>query len=213
MSQGDSGDGDIDIAKIAREEAHRTIDSQIQTLDDIDSKAARLLRLNLILLGIVLTGLSLAAPAESGTNVPIAYADLANRYNVAGVILLLFSTGVAAVTYTASSLQAGAGPEDLKQMINNDYSDRENLEGLVESYAEWIQYNYTVNAKNAPLGTLTLLLLILAMVAFSLGVKNAISGTVEWWLLLIVGLLLAAVIWFTGFIGQIMRWYRVRDIK
>lgn len=208
---GDDDDDDVDILRISREEAHRTIDNQIQTLNDIDSKAARILRLNLILLGILFTGISIATPSQSAGNSPIVYNDLQNNYNIAGVVLLLLSTGFAAITYTASSLQGGTGPADLRSMLNNDYTDRENLAGLVESYAAWIEYNYKVNAKNAPLGTLTLLLLILAMTALALGVKKATTGVVEWWILFVVTLLLIFLIYLTGIWGQIKRWNRIRN--
>ncbi|WP_277543834.1 hypothetical protein [Haloarcula laminariae] len=202
---------DIDILQIAHDEAHRTVDNQIQTLDDIDAKAARILRLNIVLLGVILTGLSVASPAQGAGNAPVVYADFANSYSIAGICFLLLSTGVAAVTYTASSLTAGVGPNDLVQMVENDYTDTQNLEGLVSSYSNWVEYNYRVNAKNAPLGTLTLLLLIVAMASLSLGVKQALTGTVESWLLGIMILLLAAVVYLTGLIQQLQRWYRVRQ--
>jgi hypothetical protein len=210
VDRDDTDDGEIDILQVAHEEAHRTVDNQIQTLDDIDGKAARILRLNLVLLGIVLTGLSVASPTQAAGNSPVVYSDFANQYNIAGITFLLLSTGVAAVTYTASSLRAGTGPGDLVDILDNDFTDRQNLEGLVESYAGWIEYNYKVNAKNAPLGTLTLLLLVIAMTLLSLGVKKALTGVVEWWLLLSVLLLLLGMTYLTGIIPQLKRWSRVR---
>jgi hypothetical protein len=207
----DTSSDDLDILPIAREEAHRTIDNQIQTLNDIDSKAARILRINLLLLGILLTGLSIAAPSQGTETAPISYNELANIYNYSGIVFLLLSTGVAAVTYTASSLQAGIGPRDLREILDNDYTDRQNLAGLVDSYADWIEYNYQVNSKNAPLGTLTLLLLIFGMTSVTLGVKKAITGTVEWWLLVGVVLLLITMIYLTGIVEQVSRWNRVRE--
>jgi hypothetical protein len=205
----DTPSNDVDILPIAREEAHRTIENQIQTLDDIDSKAARILRINLVLLGILLTGLSIATPSQGSA--PFSYDDLANVYNYAGIVFLLLSTGVAAITYTASSLQAGIGPNDLREILDNDFTDRQNLAGLVDSYADWIEYNYQINSKNAPLGTLTLLLLIFAMASVTLGVKQAITGAVEWWVLVGVILLLSVVIYLTGIIEQVRRWNRVRE--
>jgi membrane protein YdbS with pleckstrin-like domain len=96
-------------------------------------------------------------------------------------------------------------------MVENDYTDTQNLEGLVSSYSNWIEYNYRVNAKNAPLGTLTLLLLIIAVASLSLGVKQALTSTVEWWLLGAVILLLSAVVYLTGLLQQLKRWNRVRQ--
>lgn len=95
-------------------------------------------------------------------------------------------------------------------MLDNDYSDRQNLEGLVSSYASWIQYNFEINAKNAPLGTATILLLIYAMTALALGVKAAATGGVKWWLPLVTILLLVATTWTTGILGQLGRYRRTR---
>lgn len=61
----DGGDSEFDILTIAREEAHRTVDHQLSTLNDIDTKAAKILRLNLLLLSIVLTGLSVVGTRSS----------------------------------------------------------------------------------------------------------------------------------------------------
>lgn len=207
---GSEPDDDVDIVKISREEAHRVIDNQVQTLNDIDDKAARLLRINLVLLGIILTGISLAVDTGTGSDSLQVVSDLYNTYTIGGVVMLLLSTGVAAVTYTSSSLQAGVSANDLRMFLDNDFDDRTNLEGLVEGYAEWIEYNYEVNAKNAPLGTLTLLLLIFAMTSLALGVYRAIAGGPDIAMLAVLALLSVVVIYFTGFIGQIRRYIRVR---
>lgn len=207
----DSGSSDdVDIVKISREEAHRVIDNQVQTLNDIDDKAARLLRINLVLLGIILTGISLAVDTGAGSESLQEVSDLYNKYTIGGVVMLLLSTGVAAVTYTSSSLQAGVSANDLRMFLDNDFDDRANLEGLVEGYSEWIEYNYEVNAKNAPLGTLTLLLLIFAMTSLSLGVYRAIAGGPNEVMLAALALLSVVVIYFTGFVGQIRRYLRVK---
>ncbi|SFS00063.1 hypothetical protein SAMN05216559_2304 [Halomicrobium zhouii] len=207
----DRGDDDIDMEMILREEAHRTVDNQINTLNDIDSKVARILRINLVILGILLTGLSVATAPESQPNQILHYTDLINNYTIAGVSLLLLSTGVAAITYTASSLQSGLAATDLRNLLNNDYTDRQNLEGIVEGYSEWIEYNYRTNAKNAPLGTLTILLLVYSMAWLALGVKKAATGDVEPWLVTVTVLLSLTVMHFTGFVGQVRRWHQTRN--
>ena len=51
--------GTVELLQLAREEGQRTIDYQIEAFDDIDDKAARILRLNLLVLSILLTGLSI----------------------------------------------------------------------------------------------------------------------------------------------------------
>lgn len=143
----DDDDSDIELLAITREEAHRTVENQVRTLNDIDSKAARLLRINLVLLSILLTGLSLTIDPANSSTMTASLDRVRNTYTVAGLVLLLLSTGVAGVTYTASHLKIGMSPDDLRSILDNDYSDRRNVEGLVESYASWIEQNYVVNAK------------------------------------------------------------------
>lgn len=60
------------ILELAHEEAQRTVDDQIQTLNDIDTKAARILRLDVVLISIVLTGVSitLQSPINSPDSIP-----------------------------------------------------------------------------------------------------------------------------------------------
>lgn len=207
----------IEFLKLAREEAHRTIDNQARTLGEIDQKAARLLRINLILLGIILTGLSIAvnggrASPEAGTqnSAVVNASDLLNLYTTAGLVLLFGSTIVAGLTYTASHLRIGMSGPNLMDALWNDYSDKENLEGMIESYSRWIRQNYRTNALNAPLGTLTILLLIYAMGGLGLGVVEAINGRTPLWLLIAVLLVLAVVTYLAGIIGQFKRYFRLR---
>lgn len=197
------------MTEISREEAHRIIDYQIQTLDDIDAKAARILRINILVIGVVLTVLSFATTAEGAGEAPFYFSELMNIYSIIGLILVLTSMGMAAITYTSSSLKAGVSANDLRKFLNNSKTDQQNLEGLVEGYADWIEYNYKVNAKNAPLGTLTLILLIYSMAFLALGVKRAATGHVEWWLLGGTIALAIFIILFTGFIDQIQRYRRI----
>ena len=113
---------------MAREEAHRTVDNQVGTLNDIDDKAARLLRVNLVVLGIILTGLSVSFEGASEPTVTVL-SNLMNSYTTVGLILLFGSTIVAGLTLTASHMRAGMSGQNLVAMLWNDYSDRENLEG------------------------------------------------------------------------------------
>lgn len=214
MTEPDSSDDalheEIELLSTARAEARRTIDSQVQTLDDIDSKAARILRVNLVLLSLLLTGLSLAVDTGTTQTSPVQFPTLVNAYTTAGFVSLLLSTGLAGITYTASNLRAGMSAPDLRNVVDNEYTDRENVEGLIMSYANWIEHNYVVNAKNAPLLTLTILLLIYAITLLAFGLKQAVTGHVEWWLAVGTGVLLLGVTHFTGFYDQVKRYYRFR---
>ena len=215
MSDGGSGpnDREIDDLQVAREEAHRTIDNQIRTLNDIDNKASRILRINLVVISIILTGLSIAANSRpEGADQPMidsVLVDFLSGYTIGGIVFLILSTAIAAVTYTSSDLRGGMSGRDLRKLLDSDRTDRKNVEGVVESYSHWIDHNFRTNARNAPLGTLTLLLLIYAITSLSLGVKTALTGGVEWWLLGVAILLNLLFTWYTRFHKQAQRGLRV----
>lgn len=203
---------DIQLLRIAREEAHRTVDHQVATLNDIDTKAAKILRPNLILLGIVLTGVSLVSngtptlSAETSATV----GNLENFFIGVGFSSLLVSTAIAALTYTASSVRKGMSGRDLRQLLRNDYQNEQNLAGIVDSYADWMQYNFRVNTRNAPLGTLTLLFLVYAIVFLSTGVYHTFVAPVTAVPTTALTVLLALFSWRTGIIRQIRRYWRYR---
>lgn len=200
----------IDFLQMAREEAHRTVDNQVNTLNEIDDKAARLLRVNLIILGVVLTGLSISIEGSS-QSAPIEVSNFINLYSTAGIVLLFGSTIVAGLTLTASHMRAGMSGQNLTDMLWNDYSDKENMEGLIESYGRWIHENYRTNAVNAPLGTFTTLLLIYALTGFGLGIFEAINGSIHIVVLLLTIAILLLITYLAGIVGQISRFLTIRN--
>nr|WP_235271430.1 hypothetical protein [Halorubrum saccharovorum] len=100
---GEGGDAAIDpaVAATTREELRTTFDYQVERLREIDNKAIEILKANLLLIGIVVTGGSIVVQ----TTVDLAV--FLNPFTVVGGLLLLASTGLAAVTYTASDLRGG----------------------------------------------------------------------------------------------------------
>jgi hypothetical protein len=213
-SDTDRSESEIDLLEIAREEAHRTVDYQVETLNDIDTKAAKVLRLNLLLLGIVLTGLSLVANnADSGGAIDSSvFRRLGNVYVELGLLCLLVSTALAALTYTASSMREGMSGRDINDLLTNEYSDRENLYGIVDSYSRWMQYNFKINTRNAPLGTSTLLFLVYGIVALSLGVFEAAFASVTVVHVLVALISVGVFTWRTGIVGQIQRYRKYKDL-
>jgi len=217
------GDDDIDELEIAREEAHRTIDKQVQTLTDIDNKAARILRINLVLISIILTGVSIGAEVGSGeggggTNASVGISGLdtlTNDFIIFSIGCLIISTAMAAVTYTASDIRGGMSGSALNNLVENDKSDKENLKDIVKSYSFYINFNYRTNARNAPLGTLTLLLLIYAITSLALGTTKLVTGTIEGWLIGLAFVLNVVLTLYTRFHRQTWRgiriWWQTQD--
>ncbi|MCF2207880.1 hypothetical protein KVP02_09495 [Halobacterium salinarum] len=208
----ESPDEEFDLDLVALEEARRTIDKQNEVLNNIDDKAARILRINLVIMGLLLTGLSLAMGngGENENLVRETLPNVANIYTESGLIILLFSTALAALTYTASALRIGVTGDSLEQIVfEGNASDRKRLRGLAKSYSSWIRRNHQTNAYNAPLATGTLLLLVYSVTLFALGGIEALR-TVRWYEILGATLFLLAFTYSTKIHRQISRYYHLR---
>ncbi|ERH13427.1 MAG: hypothetical protein J07HB67_02466 [halophilic archaeon J07HB67] len=209
----DGDDSEFDILTIAREEAHRTVDHQVSTLNDIDTKAAKILRLNLLLLSIVLTGLSVVGTRSSDQPISAAASQYGNLFVVGGLVSILVSTALAALTYTSSSMKEGFSGRDLSRLLyDDDYTDRQKMYGLVQSYSRWTQSNFRTNTRNAPLGTMTVSFLVYGIVLLSAGVYDVTPSGVPWWLTLIVVVSLLVFTWSTGIYGQLRRYWKYKDL-
>ncbi|WP_048077306.1 hypothetical protein, partial [Halorubrum sp. AJ67] len=186
------GDAAIDpaVAATTREELRTTFDYQVERLREIDNKAIEILKANLLLIGIVVTGGSIVVQTT------VDLAAFLNPFTVAGGLLLLASTGLAAVTYTASDLRGGLDLRAVDAVIaaersegswlggdETPTSDAEFDERLLRSYAEWIDYNARVTAVNDLLATVTVLLIFVAFVYVIAGVvvgAAGLSATESW---------------------------------
>lgn len=198
---------ETELLRIVREEAHRTTDEQVSTLADIDNKAVRILRSNLLILSILLTGFSVIA-SESSRNLD----GLVNPFFTVGVVFLLASTVLAAFTYTVSNKRSGMSGRDIKRLLDNDYSPEQNLRGILESYARWIQYNFRMNTKNALLGTSVLLLLIYAIILLTIGVYHAFVTEVGIRGAFATVVVLSVLTWQSGITDQLGRYRRYREL-
>ncbi|WP_123620744.1 hypothetical protein [Halorubrum sp. CSM-61] len=180
---GESGDPAIDpaVAAATREELRATFDYQVERLREIDNKAIEILKANLLLIGIVVTGGSIVVQ----TTVDLAV--FLNPFTVVGGLLLLASTGLAAVTYTASDLRGGLDIKAVDAVIAAERGQGEGPWGagdgepefderLLRSYAEWIDYNARVTAVNDLLATVTVLLIFVAFVYVIAGVVVGAAG-------------------------------------
>lgn len=191
-----------DVLAVSRVEARETIDHQLATIDDIDSKAIRILRVNALLAGLVLTGASVVVRSGVGAS----EADVLNSYLVSGVGFLLLSTALAAVTYTSSDVRPGLAATDLRTILEEEYPDEQVWRGLLESYADWIEFNYETNVRNAPLVSATIALLVWALGFVAVGVVAAFRGPLPWYAHASVLTTLLAFTASTGLYGQVRRW-------
>lgn len=186
MAKGDrrsgkaSADGHFDepigetTFEITHQELRNTFEYQFQRLQEIDGKAIEILKANLLLIGIVVTGGSILIQTD------LELGPFLNVFTATGGALLLISTGVAAVTYTASNLRGGINADAVEAAIavgstGNIHSESAEAfeERLLRSYAQWIDYNTRVTAVNDMLATITVLLVFVAFVYVVAGVVSA----------------------------------------
>ncbi|WP_313692866.1 hypothetical protein [Halorarum halobium] len=198
-------EGSEESVDLALEQARRVVDDQLQTLSDIDSKAIKILRLNVVLIGAAVSILSVSVRSNGFPS-----ARLVNGYTVVGGMLLLSSTLTAAATYTASTVKAGPSSSDVWRMISGKYDPDAVKQGLAGSYADWIDRNYRTNVKNAPVLTTTILSLAIAFICFSVGVVEAVRGPLPVATVVVIPVLVGVSVRRTGLINQIRRAYRER---
>lgn len=158
------GNLDDKTFSVVREELRTTFEYQVQRLQEIDAKAIEILKANLLLIGIVVTGGSILVQAELDIGLFL------NLFTVFGSLLLLVSTGLAAVTYTASNLRGGLDADAIEAIIAAEYDGDEFEQQLLRSYARWIEYNARVTAVNDILATVTVILVFVSFVYIVAGI-------------------------------------------
>jgi hypothetical protein len=204
--------GDVELLRELRDEARVTVEGQQQTLSDVDTKASRILRINLVLLGIIVSAISIAAQnGGTGNAGQPALDPLLNVYAELGVLSLVLSTVFAGITYTASELDVGVSADNVQSLLDAPYSTETIEELLVKNYIVRINFNRSENIRNIPLIQLTILLVLAAMILFSLAVYQAVLRPVELWVSgpAVVLFLVAVVV--SGLPKQI--WRAIEDIR
>lgn len=205
-------DEEPEVLTELRSEARKTVESQRETLNDIDTKASKILRLNIILIGVLVSVLSIAAQNGSSDGSELANVEpFVNVYLKVGIGSLVLSTAFAAMTYTASELDVGVSSDNLTTLLRADFPKEDVEELLVKNYIVRINFNRSTNIRNIPLIQLTIVFAVSAVVFFTLGIYDAIIGSVPDWILVTVLLLLLGLIWISGFPRQFRR--AVRDLR
>lgn len=211
-------EGDPELLGELRSEARETVRGQQETLNDIDSKASKILRLNILLVGVIVSALSIAAqvggnataPNSEGAPAPLLDQFL-NPYTKLGIGFLILSTALAALTYTASELDVGVSSDNLANLIKADFSTDERRELLLKNYIVRINFNRSTNIRSIPLISATILFVVAGILFFTLGTYEAILGAVPWWLSTLALLLLGVIVWISGLVTQTRK--AIRDIR
>lgn len=116
---------------IAREEARYVIDEQLQALRDTDQKGQATARITALVLGLVVSGISLADDPTS----------LTGPWLVAGIACWVGSLATAVMTYSIDRPSYGVGPGYFDTTLAG-LETRDELEAdLLARYADWIDAN------------------------------------------------------------------------
>ena len=156
---------DIESLRLSQEEARAVLDHQIESFRRIDDKAARTFRLDGLLLGLILTGLSFITQSNS-----IEFVTILNYWTIGGVVFLVMSFILAVVTYIVTDVNTGLGPSDIRRLVAEEYTEKHWLILLLRSEAAWMEENTRRQDINGKLLTTSHIALIAAVSSLSLGI-------------------------------------------
>ncbi|PCR91523.1 hypothetical protein [Natrinema ejinorense] len=168
-------DFDRETFELAHEELRSTFDYQVTRVQEIDEKAIEILKANLLLIGLVVTGGSIVVQTD------LDVVPFINLFSITSALLLLASTGLAGVTYTASNLRGGIDGDAVEVALatarGDPTVDADRFEvRLLRSYGRWIEYNARVTAVNDMFATITVLMVIAAFVYVVAGITVGALG-------------------------------------
>lgn len=180
------------VLKSVCEESREVVDDQVELIGDIDDKAIRTFRINIVLLGLILTAISIFVRYQAGSkdstsvgsdpvmSQSVDVFQFINIHTKGGMILLLISIAFAGFTYTYTSVKSGIDTAGIEITFEEGYDEKAFYNRLAEGYHEWIAENSFSIQVNAFLFTCTVLLtlnsvfLIVLGVALPLGTETTI---------------------------------------
>ena len=152
-------------------EARHTINHQIEKIHNEDDKAIGISRLNLLVLGVLASGLSLSIRTDQ-----VATLQFLNAHVVLGTLSLVVSTVVASMAYTSSQFEMGLGSDPIEKIADGSISDGDYFEKLGEEYPKWVRNNHKVHRFNSYAITWSLIYSISGFLLFIGGLVIAILG-------------------------------------
>lgn len=155
------------------DECRRTLAYQLESISELDAKSIAMFRTSIILGALLIAALSVLAETRPGTLHAVA-----NWYTGVGLVALLVSSAVALLAHSASRVQTGVHPQHAFDVTTNEFTSRELESGLVVGYADWLQQNQRINMKKAALLTVSMIVLVAALVHLSLGLYAAV---IDWY--------------------------------
>lgn len=176
---------EVEVLRAALNETRPTLETIESFLSDIDDKAGRTLRLNIAIIGILLTALSIGfSQGLPGTN------RVLNGAFFFGLIASSISIVAALLTYTRSTITAGLGVQDIDLVLErDDISEEAMLRAILRSHKEWIRTNGRTNERDASSLFVSHVFLLLSMGYYALAVLWVIIQPIPQSVLLYAGII------------------------
>lgn len=169
---------DRDALDLVNSRAENSLERQFQTLSDIDTKASKIMRINVLIIGAILSIISLLVQEKSAGFV----INHLNAYFLVSGASLFLSTIFSGITYTASQMRVGIGVKDLEKALEENYSEKEALVALNKGYSSWQRENENVIKFNSKLITGTILFLIYSVIFLGTGAIRELMAVEVIWL-------------------------------
>lgn len=159
-------DSEADALSAARIDARQSLDQTILMIRDIDETAITTLRIDLIILGLVLTAV---------TSVP-ATLRLGNVVSILGFLSLLFSALLALITNIGSSYPTGVSAAYLSEFRVSSWTEREWNEWMIREYESWLADARQMASGDARALFYTQLTLALGILLLVAGILLGVTG-------------------------------------
>lgn len=169
-SSDDDSKSAVETLEVTREMGRAVIDHQIESLSGLNDKAAYTIRLNILILGVLLTVYSLLA--NTGVNGQSPSSHVINGGVGTGVLLSSMSILAAIWTYTSTRKEVGPTGDSILKAINGKtgYSKRGWLKGTIRAQANWIDTNDRVNRRDSFMLFISHLYLFVSIGFYAFGV-------------------------------------------
>lgn len=186
-----------------RREGRQTVDNLNSGLSNIDTKASKLMRVNIVVAGLLLSAFSFASKSPH-----INVESFINSFSISGLVVLVSSIVAAGSTYSAAESRVGVSSDTIRKLVTSNIDQTEVDRGLAKAYARWIDINRRANVKNAFYLSITILLVLASVVLLSIGVFVGTVGTsLSGYLRLGLWILTFVVIACVGSIADVRREY------
>ena len=154
-------DGNDDVELDLLERYQWMVDTQIDTLDGIDDKAATVLRIEAILLGVLITGFSIVVAPRA----PNLESGFGFSWLIIGFASLVLSMGYAILSYLSSRFLYGPTRDLGFELAKHSIPENDYRNFLLAGYSEALRRNETAVRRNSRRFRNTLELLLVGIVA------------------------------------------------